>query len=100
MFDLHVRDLADEIVFKIWDKHMFYSTPIGLFNIKVSALCINRGNMHDENINLDFPILYDNKKVGSLKFLSQYTPTRMQETTYDTESKQTEVKEIQTRNQV
>jgi len=61
MFDLHVRDLADEIVFKIWDKHMFYSTPIGLFNIKVSALCINRGNMHDENINLDFPILYDNK---------------------------------------
>lgn len=77
MFDLHVRDLGDEIVFKIWEKHMFYSTPIGLFNIKVSALCINRGNMQDEEIKLEFPILYDNKKVGTLKFLSEFTPTRM-----------------------
>ena len=43
MFEFYVKDLKDEIVFKVWDADMFGSEAIGFTGVKLSALCVNEG---------------------------------------------------------
>ena len=54
--------------------------------------------MFDPKISLEFPILYDNQSVGTLVFLAEYTPHCMQEISYDTERKKSEVKDLKSKN--
>jgi len=87
VFEFYVENLKDEIVFKIWDKDLFFHDPIGIVCAKISSLAINGGT---ESV---FDIMYGAEKRGQLHLLTMYTPSQMQQSTFDSEHIEDQVRE-------
>ena len=68
MFEIYVKAIDDEIIFKVWDDAYWVKEMIGFAVAKVSSLCINGGG------ELEFNIYNKQEKVGSLFLITSFTP--------------------------
>ena len=50
MFEIYVKAIDDEIIFKVWDDAYWVKEMIGFTVAKVSSLCINGGGELEFNI--------------------------------------------------
>jgi hypothetical protein len=89
-----VSDLKDEIIFKVWDEDLFIHDAIGLCNVKINSLCINGGGQ------FEFSLYYGQEEVGVLTLVTNFSPSCVDNSVFDSEITENKQKELELRRNI